>query len=93
MKDPEHVIDVARRLDWVSVTRALWEFFHGQRNRHLAPEIQKLFRWSWNVSSAPTPTCREMPRARKMANRRIEEQETKIGAVQGPARGPGQAVG
>ena len=40
-------------------------------------------RQSWNVSSVPTPTCREPSRARKIANLRIEELETKIGAIKG----------
>ncbi len=39
-KDPEDDLDVARRLDWVSVMRVSWQFFHGQRKRDLAPEIQ-----------------------------------------------------
>jgi hypothetical protein len=80
---PGDVLDVARRLDWVSVTRSLWEFFHGQRKRDLAPEIQAAEAELERLVGAYADLPRGASRAREMANRRIEELETKIGALKG----------
>jgi DNA invertase Pin-like site-specific DNA recombinase len=82
-KDPEDDIDVSRRLDWVSVTRSLWELFHGQRKRDLAPEIQGAEAELERLVGAYADLPRGASRAREIANRRIEELETKIGAIKG----------
>jgi hypothetical protein len=82
-KDPEDDLDVARRLDWVSVTRVLWQFFHGQRKRDLAPEIREAKAELERLVGAYADLPRGASRAREMANRRIEELETKIGVLEG----------
>ena len=82
-KDPESDLDVARRLDWVSVTRVLWQFFHGQRKRDLAPEIREAEAELERLVGAYAGLPRGASRAREMANRRIEELETKIGVLEG----------